>query len=176
MSSLLILFIFLRVLSLSFSLSFSISFSLSFSISFFSITVFLVFHLPLMLASLPYKMTSVQISFPILCEYYSSALPINNIETYNFDSPLQRRNEDKRPVDAEGEKFLSLCKNCRIRILNGRTKGDRSWKFTRYPLALREYPSTLDYMVTDTEILHEIESFMVYPTVESQIMNVSRYL
>ena len=88
---------------------------------------------------------------------------VNNIETYNFDSPLQLRNEDKRPVDAQGEKFLSLCKNCRIRILNGRTKGDRSGKFTRYPLVLREYPSTLDYMITNTELLHEIESFMVLP-------------
>ena len=89
--------------------------------------------------------------------------PANNIETYNFDSPLQRRNEDKRPVNAQGKKFLSLCKNCRIRILNGRTEGDRSGKFTRYPVALREYPSTLDYMVTDTELLHEMEFFMVLP-------------
>ena len=48
-----------------------------------------------------------------------------------------------------------------MRILNGRTKGDRSEKFTRYPLSLRETRSTLDYMIADNEVLENIKYFTV---------------
>ena len=67
--------------------------------------------------------------------------PVNNIETYHFDYPITRQNTDKHPIDTHGEGLLNLCKNCRMRILNGRTKGDRMGKLTRYPLSLRETPS-----------------------------------
>ena len=50
-----------------------------------------------------------------------------------------------------------------MRILNGRTKGDRMGKITRYPLSLRETPSTLDYMIVDTETLKNIKYFSVLP-------------
>ena len=87
--------------------------------------------------------------------------PVNIIDTYDFDEPLARENQDKHPMDTQGENFLNLCKNARLRILNGRTKGDRSGRFTRYPLSLRESPSTLDYVVVDTMFLKDIESFRV---------------
>ena len=48
-----------------------------------------------------------------------------------------------------------------MRILNGRTRGDRYGRFTRYPLAIRESPSTLDYVIADMEIRNSIMSFMV---------------
>ena len=47
--------------------------------------------------------------------------PINSISTYKFDIPLQRRNQDKHPMDEQGVRFLELCKETQLRILNGRT-------------------------------------------------------
>ena len=89
--------------------------------------------------------------------------PINNIEDYSFDQPIERKNSDKHPVDKQGEILLNICKNNQMRILNGRTKGDRSGKFTRYPLSLRETRSTLDYMIADNEVLENIKYFTVLP-------------
>ena len=77
------------------------------------------------------------------------------------DTPLKRENYDKHSVDKQGESVLNLCKNSRMRILNGRTKGDRYGRFTRYPLAMRESASTLDYVIADTEIMKEISSFLI---------------
>ena len=85
--------------------------------------------------------------------------PIMDIAT--IDKPQKRENSDKHSVDTQGESLLNLCKNSRMRILNGRTKGDRYGRFTRYPLSVRESPSTLDYIITDTNILKNIMSFMV---------------
>ena len=48
-----------------------------------------------------------------------------------------------------------------LMILNGKTKGGHYGRFTRYPLSLRETPSTLDYIIADINILHNIMSFMV---------------
>ena len=87
--------------------------------------------------------------------------PIMDIDTYIMDEPQTRENRDTHSIDAQGETLLSLCKNSRMRILNGRTKGDRYGRFTRYPLALRESPSTLDYIITDTEVFKDIMSFIV---------------
>ena len=87
--------------------------------------------------------------------------PVMDIDTYITDKPCKRNNRDKHSVDKQGEALLSLCKNNRMRILNGRTKGDRYGKFTRYPLAMRESPSTLDYIIVDTDILPKIMSFIV---------------
>ena len=48
-----------------------------------------------------------------------------------------------------------------MRILNGRTKGDRFGRFTRYPMAIRESPSTLDYVIVDLDMLKEVKYFLV---------------
>ena len=68
---------------------------------------------------------------------------------------------DKHPLDSQGEQLLGLCKRNRLRILNGRTKGDRVGHFTRFPLSYRESPSTLDYIVADLYTIKLIESFRV---------------
>ena len=89
--------------------------------------------------------------------------PINDVVTYNCDIPIKRNNADKHMVDSQGKRLLELCKNSRIRILNGRLPGDRRGNLTRFPLSLRESPSTLDYMATDTELFKEVKSFYVLP-------------
>ena len=60
----------------------------------------------------------------------------------------------------KGKALLDL-RNGRLRILNGRTRGDRYGKFTRYPLSVRETPSTLDYIIADANMTQNIMSFMV---------------
>ena len=85
--------------------------------------------------------------------------PINNIDIYSFVEPSLRCNTDKHPTDKRGEIVIELCKNARLRILNGRTRGDRLGNFTRYPLSLRENPSTIDYMLCDIELLKRIKYF-----------------
>ena len=89
--------------------------------------------------------------------------PINDIDDYTFDYPLLRRNLDTHAIDAQGKNFLELCKNSRIRILNGRTSGDRLGNFTRYPTSLRESPSTIDYVATDCNFQKKIKSFITLP-------------
>ena len=79
--------------------------------------------------------------------------PIMDIPTYFIDDHLKRENCDKHSVDKQGETLINLCKNSRMRILNGKTKGDRYGRYTRFPLAIRESPSTLDYAIADMEIL-----------------------
>ena len=87
--------------------------------------------------------------------------PVMDIPSYVGDIPLKRQNYDKHSVDKQGENLLALCKNCSMRILNGRTKGDRFGKFTRYPMSMRESPSTLDYVLADTESMKEVNYFLV---------------
>ena len=80
---------------------------------------------------------------------------------YSFDKPLARNNRDVYGVDAQGQRLLNLCKNSQIRLMNGRTIGDRMGNFTRFPLSIRESPSTLDYMATDTSIMGKIKYFSI---------------
>jgi hypothetical protein len=92
-----------------------------------------------------------------------SHTPINDSTLYIHDSHMDRQNQDPHAVDAQGKKLLELCKSSRIRILNGRTNGDRTGKLTRYPDTLRESPSTLDYVLSDCEILCKIKSLTILP-------------
>ena len=87
--------------------------------------------------------------------------PIVDIPTYIGDTPLKRNNYDKHSVDKQGESLLDICRNSQMRILNGRTKGDRFGRFTRYPMAIRESPSTLDYVIVDLDMLKEVKYFLV---------------
>ena len=89
--------------------------------------------------------------------------PINNLNTYIFDNPIVRKNSDKHRMDTHGQRLLELCKNSQIRILNGRTRGDRTGKFTRYPLSLRENPSVLDYIMVDCETIKNVKYFSILP-------------
>ena len=90
--------------------------------------------------------------------------PVNDIDMYMHDSYMSRQNVDTHAVDAQGKKLLELCKNSRVRILNGRTNGDRFGKFTRFPAAIRESPSTIDYVLADCEIRQQIKSLTVLPS------------
>ena len=99
------------------------------------------------------------------CDYVSDIndqhSPINYNTTYPFDKPIARNNKDKHGVDAQGHRLLNLRKNNQIRLLNGRTKGDRMGNFTRFPQSIRESPSTLDYIATDTSIMSKIRTFTI---------------
>ena len=87
--------------------------------------------------------------------------PIMDIPTYVSDLPLKRQNCDKHSVDKQGESLLELCKNSGMRILNGRTKGDRLGKLSRYLLAIRETPSTLDYVIADDDGRRGVSYLMI---------------
>ena len=89
--------------------------------------------------------------------------PVNDVPSYNFDKAIERQNRDKHLVDTYGQQLLNMCKNSQVRILNGRTRGDRMGKFTRLPLSLRETSSTIDYMIADTDILNNIKCFSILP-------------
>ena len=89
--------------------------------------------------------------------------PINDNRSYCFDIPLDRENQDNHPLDKQGKRFLEFCKNTRMRILNGRSPGDRRGNLTRLPMALRESPSTLDYMACDVSTLSMVKYFQVLP-------------
>ena len=89
--------------------------------------------------------------------------PINSIESYQTDTPLQRNNMDISPPDTQGKQILEKCKTLRIRILNGRTNGDRRGAPTRFPLYRSENPSLIDYTICSNSLLPNILSFNINP-------------
>ena len=89
--------------------------------------------------------------------------PVNDIDTYSCDIPQKRWNVDNHPPDQQGKRFLQLCKNSSIRILNGRMPGDRRGNLTRFPLSMRESPSTLDYIASDFPMMDAIRTLTVMP-------------
>ena len=88
--------------------------------------------------------------------------PINDIDQYITDTPVPRRSMDEKSPDTQGRRILELCQSNGLRILNGRTAGDRWGLLTRYPLSSRESPSLLDYAISSTTHTKRIESFQVY--------------
>jgi hypothetical protein len=63
----------------------------------------------------------------------------------------------------QGKKILELCKYSSYRILNGRIKGDKTGKFTRYPRNLQDVPSVIDYALCGATLMTRIHSFSVLP-------------
>ena len=93
--------------------------------------------------------------------------PINENEGYDRDTPPNvRNNMDTKPVDKQGRKILEICQTHRLRILNGRTVGDRWGHPTRYPVASRETPSLLDYTLCSQEYMKKIKAFQIQPITE----------
>ena len=71
--------------------------------------------------------------------------PVNDIDDYIHDSPIKGNSLDANSVDKQGKMILEICKNFNLRILNGRTSGDRWGALTRFPLYRVEKPSLIDY-------------------------------
>ena len=62
---------------------------------------------------------------------------------------------------------MTLCKSTGLRILNGRSYGDREGHFTRYPIHKdTEKPSTIDYALCGKSFTENIFSFSVLPFTE----------
>ena len=51
--------------------------------------------------------------------------PINN-SSYMKDTELTRNNKDQHPIDQQGKIITELYKSRSLRILNGRTLGDKN--------------------------------------------------
>ena len=77
-----------------------------------------------------------------------------------IDLPLARRSKDPRPPNIQGQSVLDLCKTCNMRILNGRTLGDLTGKFTCYEHNSIT-PSVIDYALVDDILLSQINHFSV---------------
>ena len=86
-----------------------------------------------------------------------------NVPFYTKDTCLNRKNLDNHTIDQQGKLILNVCKSSALRILNGRTPGDMSGKFTRYPMNLADNPSVIDYALCSESLLKEITSFLVLP-------------
>ena len=90
--------------------------------------------------------------------------PINDITSYTRHLPLGARNNmDTAPIDKQGKYIVSKCKSLGLRILNGRTKGDRTGAFTRFPLQRNEKPSVIDYGLCSHDLADKVTSFRVQP-------------
>ena len=89
--------------------------------------------------------------------------PVNEIDTYIHDTPLKRNNLDNNTIDKQGKIILEICKNLNLRILNGRTSGDRWGALTRFPLYRTEKPSLIDYGICSSTFLSNIRTFFVLP-------------
>ena len=72
---------------------------------------------------------------------------------------LRRSNRD-HTVNRSGLELIELCHGFKLRILNGRTKGDRLGDFTCFTL---NGTSSIDYAVVSEELLTEIRGFVVSP-------------
>ena len=83
---------------------------------------------------------------------------------YTKDKYLKRENKDNHTIDEQGKLILDLCKSSALRILNGRTVGDKYGQFTRYPTRnLEDKPSVIDYAICSDPLLKEVISFTVLP-------------
>ena len=76
---------------------------------------------------------------------------------------MNRNNRDDHVIDSQGKLILALCKTSSLRILNGRTAGDTTGKFTRYPSNLCDKPSVIDYALCSVPLLEDVITFSVLP-------------
>ena len=80
---------------------------------------------------------------------------------YTPDANLgSRENRDSHLVNRRGQEILDLCISSNLRILNGRTLGDRAGKYTCYSQR-GDAPSVIDYGLADTTLLKNINTFNV---------------
>ena len=78
---------------------------------------------------------------------------------YVFDHILPRNNLDTKLINNSGKLLLNLCKESSLRILNGRTIGDFTGKFT---CITYNGCSVVDYMLVSTDLLDLVGYFDVH--------------
>ncbi|CAB3994131.1 Hypothetical predicted protein [Paramuricea clavata] len=83
---------------------------------------------------------------------------INDITETSFE-PKTRDNFDSC-VNNHGKSLIEICKNCNLRILNGRTLGDSFGKPTFHN---KDGTSVVDYIICDQELTQTIKNFVVKP-------------
>ena len=98
-----------------------------------------------------------------ISETYDTHSPTHHVRLNALDAPPPRRNMDSHPPDEHGKLIINLCKTFQIRILNGRSPGDRWGNPTRYPINQAEKPSTIDYGICSHSLFPLVRSFYVLP-------------
>ena len=96
-----------------------------------------------------------------MCDYIESdsEMPQNSPLTYIVDQDYPRVSQDLS-VNTQGRCLLDLCIGSRLRILNGRHKGDSSGKYTCYT---PNGCSVVDYVIVSADIQHLISKFSIHP-------------
>ena len=89
--------------------------------------------------------------------------PAQEASMYIPDTPMPRKNSDKNPPDEHGKMIINFCKSLQMRILNGRTAGDRWGVPTRFPMHRSEKPSLIDYGIGSIRLVQAVRSFFVSP-------------
>ncbi|XP_077867775.1 uncharacterized protein LOC144357229 [Saccoglossus kowalevskii] len=79
-------------------------------------------------------------------------------DTYTYDKIVKKRRNTDTWKNEFGEELTQLCKENRLRILNGRTSGDWSGQLTCYGY---HGASTVDYAITSETLLQNILHFKV---------------
>ena len=80
-------------------------------------------------------------------------------ETYRSDEEIMYRNNMDTYVNEYGRRLLELCRNARLRIVNGRVLGDTTGRMTCYQW---NGSSVVDYCIADEDLLGAIEYFKVH--------------
>jgi hypothetical protein len=80
--------------------------------------------------------------------------------TQDNSNETKRENFDNI-INDHGKNLIEICKNCNMRILNGRTKGDSLGKPTFHS---KNGISTIDYVICNISLLEHIKFLVVKPT------------
>ena len=75
-------------------------------------------------------------------------------------TPVAYRNNCDNVLNEHGKALLKICKNCDLRILNGRKKGDSLGNVTFHG---RNGVSTVDYIICDEQMFENMQFFVVKP-------------
>ena len=88
-------------------------------------------------------------------------LDIDDLPYICDEGDIIRSTLDCHQVDEFGNNLLNLCKDSRMRILNGRIIGDLSGKFTCF--SRQHEPSVIDYALASSDLFPFVEQFSVGP-------------
>ncbi|CAB4018460.1 Hypothetical predicted protein [Paramuricea clavata] len=83
---------------------------------------------------------------------------INDISETSFEPKIRESFDNS--TNQHGKSLIEICKNCNMRILNGRTLGDSFGKPTSHH---KNGTSVVDYIICDQELTQTIENFIVKP-------------